>query len=280
LYLERDGVRLFYTTLGSGPEVVLLHPTPTHHGFWMPVARLLADRYRLILIDLRGHGQSRAIDGPISEPITMRQLAEDVHAVLQSLQITRAAFVGCSIGSYVLYEYWRRFPQEMRAMVLACGKPQPDTDANRERRREWMASAQQPGGLASFFDLMADTLVGPTAQREQPSVRAAAREMMSSMPLDAMLALQQGLALRPDSMPTLPTIQIPVCVIAGGEDQSSTPLEMRQAAENISGAEFHEVFNSGHYAPLEQTKELAALIGAFFRRNFAPDFVQNGSETR
>lgn len=279
MYLERDDVRLFYTTLGSGPDVVLLHPTPTHHAFWLPVARLLQDRYRLILIDLRGHGQSRSIAGPISTPITVQQLAEDVHAILASMGVARAAFVGCSIGSYVLYEYWRRFPQEMAAMVLTCGKPQPDTQANRERRREWMASAQQPGGLAAFFDLMADTLVGPTARRERPSVRAAVREMMSAMPVDAMLAVQQGLALRPDSMPTLPTIDIPVCVVAGGEDQSSTPLEMRQAAENIFGAEFHEVSIFGHYAPLEQPKELATLIDDFFQRNFAPDSVQNDSET-
>ncbi len=278
MYLERKDIRLFYTTLGNGPDVVLLHPTPTHHAFWLPVARLLADRYRFILIDLRGHGQSRAMAGSISAPITMQQLAEDVHAIMQSLEIARAAFVGCSIGSYLLYEYWRRFPQEMAAMVLACGKPQPDTAVNRQRREEWMAAAQQPGGLAAFFDLMADTLVGPTARWEQPAVRDAAREMMSAMPLDAMLAVQQGLAQRPDSVPMLPTVRVPVCVVAGGEDQSSTPQEMRVASQQIEGAEFHLLEDAGHYAPLEQPERVAALIGNFLDRHYASVETNRGRD--
>lgn len=171
MHIERDGVRLFYTTLGSGPDVILLHPTPTNHAFWLPVAHLLANRYRLTLVDLRGHGQSTTGTGAI----TVAKLAEDVHAVLQASGIGRAAFVGCSVGSYLLYEYWRRFPQDMSALVLTCGKPQPDTAVNRERRHEWMHSAQQPDGLTKFFDLMADTLVGPTAARRNPQIRYEAR---------------------------------------------------------------------------------------------------------
>lgn len=264
MQIERDGSRLFYTTLGSGPDVILLHPTPTNHAFWLPVARLLADRFRLTLVDLRGHGQSTAGTGAI----TMAKLAEDVHAVLQANGIVRAAFVGCSIGSYLLYEYWRRFPQEMAALVLTCGKPQPDTAANRERRHEWMDSAQQPGGLAKFFDLMADTLVGPTATRSNPEIRTAARAMMDAMPLPAMLAVQQGLMERPDSLPTLPTIQAPVCAIAGGEDQSSTLQEMQVVAEQVSGAEFHLLADAGHYAPFEQPQTVANLIGDFLDRNY------------
>lgn len=269
MFLERDGVRLFYTTLGMGPDVVLLHPTPTHHAFWLPAARFLADRYRLVLIDLRGHGQSCTLEKPLTTPITMQQLAEDVHAIVESLGIARAAFVGCSIGSYLLYEYWRRFPHKMAALVLTCGKPQPDTAANRERREEWMAAARRPGGLEKFFGSMADTLVGPTAQREQPAIRCAVREMMAAMPLDAMQAVQRGLALRPDSVPTLQTMELPVCVIAGGEDQSSTPPEMRVIADQVRGAEFHLLQDAGHYAPLEQPERVAALIGKFLDRQYS-----------
>lgn len=278
LHIERDGVRLFATTLGSGPDVILLHPTPTHHAFWLPVARLLAGHYRLTLIDLRGHGQSTAIAGPIAAPITMQQLAEDVHAILHALGVRRAAFVGCSIGSYALYEYWRRFPQEMAAIVLTCGKPQPDAEANRERREEWMASAQQTGGLEKFFDLMADTLVGPTARSQQPSARAAAREMMAAMPLDAMLAVQKGLMQRPDSVPTLPTMHIPVCAVAGGEDMSSTPTEMRVVAEQVPGAEFHLLPDAGHYAPLEQPEKVASLVRDFLDRRALPSARMEDAE--
>lgn len=264
LQIEHDGARLFAITLGSGPDVVLLHPTPVHHAFWLPVAAHLADRYRLTLIDLRGHGQSSAGVGTI----TMTKLAEDVHTVLDALGIHRAAFVGCSIGTNTLYEYWRRFPKEMAALVCTCGKPQPDSAANRDARRESMQAAQQAGGLAKFFDRMADTLIGPTARQHHPDVRAAARDMMDAVSLQAMLAVQQGLMERPDSVPTLHTIHVPVCAIAAGEDQSSTPPEMHVIAEQAPDAEFHLVEDAGHYAPFEQPQKFASLIGEFLDRKY------------
>src|SRR5487761_1132820 len=92
LQIEHDGARLFAVTLGAGPDVVLLHPTPVHHAFWLPLVTQLADRYRLTLLDLRGHGQSSAGAGTI----TMARLAEAVHAVLAASGIQRAAFIGCS----------------------------------------------------------------------------------------------------------------------------------------------------------------------------------------
>ena len=269
--IEHDGARLFAVTLGSGPDVVLLHPTPVHHAFWLPVAEQLADRYRLTLIDLRGHGQSSAGVGTI----TMGRLAEDVHAILAASGIQRAAFVGCSIGTYTLYEYWRRFPQEMAVLVCTCGKPQPDSPANRATRSESMQAAQQLGGLETFFDRMADTLVGPTAQQRHPDIRVAARDMMDTVSLHAMLAVQQGLMERPDSVPTLHTIHVPVCAIAAGEDQSSTPPEMRVIVEQAPHAEFHLVENAGHYAPFEQPEKFASLIGEFLDRKYRPHATPN-----
>lgn len=269
--LEYDGARLFAVTMGAGPDVVLLHPTPVHHAFWLPVAERLADRYRLTLIDLRGHGNSTAGTGAI----TMTRLAEDTHAVLQARKMQRAAFIGCSIGSYTLYEYWRCFPQEVAALVFTCGKPQPDTAANREVRRESMLAAQRPGGLAKFFDRSADTLVGPTARQHHPEVRAAARDMMNSVSLETMLAVQQGLMERPDSVPTLRTIHVPVCAIAGGEDPGSMPREMRVIAEQSPDAEFHLVKDAGHYAPFEQPGKVAAWIGDFLDRRYRTQPVAN-----
>jgi 3-oxoadipate enol-lactonase len=273
LIIERDGARLFSITLGSGPDVVLLHPTPVHHGFWLPVAELLASHYRLTLVDLRGHGQSTAGSGPI----TMEKLAEDVHAVLAALTVTQATFVGCSIGGYVIYEYWRRFPQEVASIALICGKPQPDSAESIKKRTELMELAQQPGGLGRFFDFTAEMALGKTAQQRQPGICATARAMMDAMPLDTMLAVQQGLMQRRDSVPTLKTISVPVCAVAGGEDETSTPLEMRVIADNVPNAEFHLLPDAGHYAPLEQPRAVAEILGDFLSRHHQEISVNNGA---
>ncbi|HUZ03912.1 MAG TPA: alpha/beta fold hydrolase [Acidobacteriaceae bacterium] len=267
MQIERDEARLFYTFMGSGPVVVLIHPTPVHHAFWMPMAEQLADRYRLLLLDLRGHGQSGLGTGPV----TVEKLIRDVHVLLEAEGIARAAFVGCSLGGYLLYEYWKKYPNEMAAMALLCSKPQPDAEVNRERRHQWMRDARKPGGLVKFFDTMADTLIGPTCTQRHPKKRAAARVMMNTMSLEAMLAVQQGLMLRPDSVPTLETIRIPVCAIAGGEDTSSTPEEMRVIAEKVPAAEFHLIEDAGHYAPLEQPEKVAAILGHFLDTHYSDD---------
>ncbi len=266
LQIERDEARLFFTSMGTGPDVVLIHPTPANHAFWLPVAEQLADRYRLTLLDLRGHGQSGLGTGPV----TIEKLAKDVHAILEAQGIKSAALVGCSVGCYVEYEYWRSFPKQVAALAFVCGKPQPDTLATRERRHQLMSDARKPGGLANFFDLMADTLLGPTCARRYPGKRTAVRAMMDPMPLEAMLAVQQGLMLRADSVPTLETMTVPVCAIAGGEDQSSPPDEMRVIADKAPRAEYHLIEDAGHYAPLEQPEVVAAILGSFLDAHFSP----------
>lgn len=76
--LRSDDAEIVYWILGDGPAVVLLHPFPAHHEFWLPVAEALASRYRLILPDLRGHGESGAGEGPA----TMAKHAADLARVM------------------------------------------------------------------------------------------------------------------------------------------------------------------------------------------------------
>lgn len=265
MFTERDGVRLFSTTLGAGPDVVLLHPTPVHHGFWLPVAETLSPHFRLTLVDLRGHGESGAGAGAI----TMERLAEDLRTVLAANGIQRAALAGCSIGGYLLYECWRRFPERITALAPVCAKPQPDTAAGREKREETMRTAQQPHCLGKIFDAMSGILIGPTALQRTSELRKTARAMMDAVSLEAFLAVQQGLMQRPDSIPTLGTITVPVCAVAGGEDQTSTPDEMHVIAEHVPGAEFHILASAGHYAPFEQPQEIACILKAFLDRVYS-----------
>ena len=62
--LRSSDAEIAYVSMGDGPPIVLLHPFPCHHAFWLPAAQALSSRYRLILPDLRGHGESSAGDGP------------------------------------------------------------------------------------------------------------------------------------------------------------------------------------------------------------------------
>src|SRR5215472_3084977 len=94
----RDGAEIFYDISGDGPPVVLLHPFPVHHEFWLPVIPFLASRYRLVMPDLRGHGKSGLGEGPAS----MQKHAEDIANVMTDAGADRAPLIGVSIGGYAI----------------------------------------------------------------------------------------------------------------------------------------------------------------------------------
>src|SRR5271170_8230471 len=101
-----------YEVMGAGAPVVLLHPFPADHELWRPAAQALVSRYRVILPDLRGHGESGVGEGPA----TMAKHALDMARVLDAEDVGRAPLVGVSIGGYVLFEFWRRFSRRVAAL--------------------------------------------------------------------------------------------------------------------------------------------------------------------
>ena len=263
MFYTSDGTQLFYTTLGDGHPVVLLHPTPVDHRFWLPVANLFSSKYRLILPDLRGHGRSETGDGPV----TVQKLAADAARLLDHLSLNKALFAGCSIGGYTLYEIWRQTPDRVEAFAFCSSKPQADNDAARAKREENIAKIRTHG-TADFVESMLASLIGPTARRRWPQKVAEAREMMQQLTPNAVIAIQQGLAARPDSVATARTLRVPCCIVAAGEDGGSTPADMRLLAEQIRnggyGAEYNEIPDAGHYAPFEQPELVARILHRFF----------------
>ena len=92
--------------------------------------------------------------------------------------------------------------------------------------------------------------------------------MMEMVSADALIAVQQGLAARPDSVETARGIRAPAFVLAGGEDPASTPADMKLLAETIRnggyGAEYTELRDAGHFAPWEQPQMVGRLLRRFF----------------
>ena len=255
--VSRDA-ELFYEVLGDGPPVVLLHPFPVHHGFWLSAADLLASRYRLIVPDLRGHGESTTGEGPA----TMEKHAADVARVCEAGGVGRAVFAGVSIGGYILMEFWRRYPQRVSALVLANTRAQADTEEGRAARLQSAQDAEHHGA-EPFFDGMIPKLIGETTRGNRPELVVAARKMMRKMSVPGLAAVQRGMAQRPDSFPTLKTVNVPTLILAGEED-TLTPVEdatrMQQA---IAGSRMEVIPRAGHYAAFEQPEAVGKVLRGF-----------------
>src|SRR5437660_7018140 len=117
--IASDDAEVVYKVVGDGPPVVLLHPFPAHHELWLPAAEALASRYRVILPDLRGHGDSEVGEGPA----TMAKHAADVARICDHAGIGRAVFAGVSIGGYILFEFWRSYRSRLTAPLLGDTRP-------------------------------------------------------------------------------------------------------------------------------------------------------------
>lgn len=266
-----DGASLSYKESGAGLPVVFLHPTPLDHRYWLPLVERLPG-VRAIVPDLRGHGAShlgpslpaglfhRVPDAPV---LTVAQLAADTLALLDHLALPHAVFAGCSIGGYVLLELWRTAPERMRGLAFICSKPQPDAEANLQKR---VANIElvRAGGVNALFDGMAQTLIGATARSSRPQIVAELRAHMTLTP-EAAVAVQAGLAVRPDSIPTVAAIQAPVLAIAGGEDPGVTPAEMQAFQSALGGCQFHLLPHAGHFAAYEQPEKAATLLAAWLQ---------------
>ncbi len=264
------GARLNYFEAGAGHPVIFLHPTPLSHAYWLPVIAELPHQ-RSIALDLRGHGGSE-LEGtqpgerlPVGEfaagvaDLTLGQMAEDVLALLDNLKIEQAAFVGCSIGGYLLLELWRRAPIRMNGLAFVCSKPQGDTLVAGEKRKETIARVVTEG-VECVLDGLVKGLTGTTSQQREPGLYGRLRAM-ATLTAKAEMAVQAGLGLRPDSIATVATINRPVLAIAGAEDGVCTAAEMEAFKSTPGGCEFHLLAETGHFAACEQPKTVAKLLG-------------------
>src|SRR5271165_1694851 len=256
--IPSDDAEIFYEANGSGLPVVLLHPFPVHHEFWAPHAQMLSSRYRLIMPDLRGHGESSLGSGPA----TMQKHAADIARVMDAAGVDRAPLVGVSIGGYAIFEFWRRFRYRVSALVLCNTKAQSDAPEARANRLQ-VADDVLQRGTEQFFEGMAQKVLGETTRRSRPDLVEGALRMMRKMSAENVAGVQRGMAERPDSVPTLKTITVPTLIITGDEDLMTGLPEAELMKANIPGSQMKVVAKAGHYSPWEQPEEVGKLLRQF-----------------
>ena len=262
MILRSDDVDIFYEVRGQGPDVILLHPYPSDHRYWHPLAPFLVSRWRLVLPDLRGLGRSGAGEGPT----TMEKLAQDLLRLCDAMRIGRAVFVGCSVGGYALFEFWRRSRERVKALVLMDTKAGLDSDEARAGRLKNAEEVLQKGPEWAI-DQMMPRLLAPITVSSRLDLVEQAKQTMRQCTAAGMAAMQRGMAARSDSVPTLAEIDVPTLVLGGEDDAPSPAGELEAIARGIRGAELKIVRRAGHFAAFEQPEEVGRIVREFLERN-------------
>jgi len=237
-----------YVEVGDGAPIVFAHAIGLDHEVWLGVIDALTDGRR-IAYDLRCHGC--AAGAP--RPYTMRTLADDLAALLDTLEIGRAHVVGLSFGGGLALEFALSHPARVERLTLACSAWQ-GLPLYRERgeaiRKDGIEPAI-PSTLQRWF-------TEPSLAEDRPYVRYARERLRADDPEDFAAAWDALAGI--DVAGRLGEIGAPTTVVAGELDVSTTPELLRQLADGIPGAQYQVVPGAPHMLALEQPDALAALI--------------------
>lgn len=256
-----NGVEIAYEDHGSGPAVVLLHGYPFNRSLWRDQVSALRDDFRVIVPDLRGHGESAVTSGTA----TMEAMANDVAALLDLLDISQATIGGLSMGGYVALAFSRLFPARVQSLVLAATRAQADTDEAKQNRAV-QAEKARTEGMKGIADMMLPKLLIPETVAKRPEVVKHVRGMMASTNPEGAAAALQGMALRQDQTSFLPQIKAPTLILVGREDVITPVADSELMHREISGSQLRVIENAGHVVNLERPEEFNRALSEFLRK--------------
>ena len=248
---------------------------------WRYLRPALDDR-GVVHAHYRGHGRSRVPRDPARVAIT--DLADDLAAVLDEAELDRAVAIGHSMGVQVALEAYRRHPARIAGLILVCGAP-----SNPLRTFRGAATLDERLPEIATWIGRAPRLVNAIARRALPTrlayelaarleIRRELVEPTDFMPyldgiarLDAQLFVRMlGEAGRHSAEDVLPSIEVPVLVIAGARDGFTPPERSRAMADAIPGAALVEITNGSHTTPIERPDVVNRAVQDFLGSRVDP----------
>jgi 3-oxoadipate enol-lactonase len=252
--MELQPVQLYYEEFGKGTPVVFLHGYPFDHTIWNPLVPRLETIARLILPDLRGFGQSPVTDGAY----TMRLMAEDVFALLETLKIEKAIVVGHSMGGYIAMNFAHAYPNRLAGLGLISTQAAVDTPEQRQNRYNTIETVTKKG-IKSVADAMLPKLVAKSEYNEQ------VHAVMMRANVKGVVGALKGLAERPDATEWLSGIQVPAVVVLGRKDVIVPAERAHTMTRLLPWSWLVEVPEVGHMPMVEASDAVAEAVQQLVR---------------
>lgn len=248
-----------YDERGSGVPLIFIHGYPLNRKMWQPQLSALSDIARVITPDLRGHGGSDAVPGMN----TMDDMAKDIKELIENLDIKEPVILGgLSMGGYISFAFYRNYPELVKGMILAATRATADNIDTKVNREEAAAIAQERGTEA-IIEMQLPKMLAPSTLKTRPEIVELARDIMLETPVQAIVGDLRGMLNRQDSIPTLKTIDCPVLILHGAEDQLIPLDEINLMQEAIRNARSKTILEAGHLLNLEQPEMFNLAVREF-----------------
>lgn len=257
-FIQVNGVDYFVSVAGEGEPLALLHGFTGSSANWEEVTAVLAPHFRVITIDLLGHGRTDSPTNPAH--YQMEKVAADVTAVLQRLispASLRFNLLGYSMGGRLALYIALHYPHLIQSLILESASPGLATDAERtERRRrdEALADKIEREGIRPFVDFWENLPLWDSQQSLSDEVRQILRQQrLQNNPTGLANSLRgMGTGAQPSFWARLDALQMPVLLLAGELDRKFVGIGQQMAAKIPSG-QFQIVPGAGHTVHLEET---------------------------
>lgn len=252
--------QLPFSEYGSGENIlVLLHGYGADRNLFRPLIPRLEKQFRIITLDLRGHGE--AVN--IRKPFHFDQFAADVIETLDNLNIQQFNLMGYSMGGFISQIIVRNYPQRVLKLVLGCTSAyKNDSFYERTIEKRGLPILLSLIGIKNFAKL-----VFPGAAGGKPLDPESLKQFKSTLAKnDPENIIEIGAEIfKFDNRPCLKQIQIPTLVLGAKKDFIVPFRHSQLLADNISNARLHVFQDAGHGAIFTHRTEMAEAIQAFFK---------------
>ncbi len=258
--ISANGIEIAYEIHGraGAPWLVLSHSLACSVRMWDPQIAAFQDRYRILAFDTRGHGASDAPPGPY----TLEMLADDLHALLGALGVSKPHFCGLSMGGMIGQTFALRYPGVFRSLALAdtTSRYPPEAAALWDQRIR-LAETQ---GMAPLAQPTLERWFTPAFREAHPDVVDDVRRLILATPVAGYAGCSRAI---PQIALTarLKEIACPILVLVG-EDDAGTPVSMaREIHDNAPGSQLVVLPRAAHLANLEAADGFNRALDAFLR---------------
>jgi pimeloyl-ACP methyl ester carboxylesterase len=253
---------IFYTDDGTGKVIVLLHGFTESLKIWTGFAAQLSKKYRVITIDLPGHGKSDSLSAVHS----MELMADVVYMVLKKLRIGKCLMVGHSMGGYVTLSFAEKYAKMLKGICLFHSHCFADNSAEQANRSRTVAIVNQDkySYVAQFIPSLFPVEVHKkfSNQIERMIQRAA------KMDKEGVVAALEGMKIRKDHTELLKNTKLPVLFILGQKDSRAPWPKLWEMIASPAISHTLLLRDNGHMGYLEAPEETLNAIVGFAKKIF------------
>lgn len=251
-----NGTTIAYQDQGEGEVIVLLHGFCGSSRYFEQVQPILAQHFRVICPDLRGHGET---DAPIG-PYSIEQMADDVAGLMEQLEVSKYTLLGHSLGGYVTLSLVQRYAQFLAGFGLIHSTGHEDSPEAKEKRLNSIAAIASDG-ITPFIDSFAPGLFSPQHLETNSKALHCVKEIGYKTPPQGASGALVAMRERADRRDVMSASVLPLLLVAGEQDPILSP--QRVFTTDRDGVKQVIIEGVGHMSMLEAPEKLATVIKDF-----------------